>query len=82
MQIPCSHRFAIRFREGITGKPVLPETVGLKLKNSIDHLQLRRAVVRRDGPVPDEQHVKGLKKFSWRAIKRFSHAREKEELRQ
>jgi hypothetical protein len=39
-------------------------------------------IVRRDGSVPDEQHVKGLKEFARRTIKRFSHRREKEELRQ
>jgi hypothetical protein len=39
-------------------------------------------VTRRDGAVPDEQHVKGLKKFARRTIKRFSHTREKEKLQQ
>jgi hypothetical protein len=33
------------------------------------------------GPVPDEQHVKGLKEFARSTIKRFSHTREKEKHR-
>jgi hypothetical protein len=78
MQPPICHEVS----GGDHGKPILSETVGLKLKKSIDHLQLRRAVVRRDGPGPDEQHVKGLKKFARRTIKRFSHTKEKEKLRQ
>jgi hypothetical protein len=69
-------------REGITEKPILAETVDLKLKKSIDTLQLTKVVVRMDGPVPDEQQVKGLKEFARRTIKRFSHTREKEKLKQ
>jgi hypothetical protein len=59
----------MRFREGITGKPVLPKTVGLRLKKCIDHVHFRRVVMRRDGPVPDGQPVKGLKEFARRIIK-------------
>jgi hypothetical protein len=71
----------MRFRKGITEKPILSETMDLKLKKSIDHLQLTNVVVRRNGPVPDEQHVKDLKEFTLRTVKRFSHTREKEKLR-
>jgi hypothetical protein len=67
-------------REGITEKPVLAETVDLKLMKSVDHLQLTKVVVTRDGSVPHEQHVKGLKEFARRTIKRFYHAKEKEKL--
>jgi hypothetical protein len=59
----------MEFREGITEKPVLSETMDLKLTKSIDHLQLTKVVVRRDGPVPDEQYVKGLKEFAQRTVK-------------
>jgi hypothetical protein len=38
MRIPCGHRFAMRCREGMTGKLVLPETLGLKLKKCIGHV--------------------------------------------
>jgi hypothetical protein len=71
----------MRFREGIAEKPVLSETVDLKLKKRIDYLHLTRIVVRRDGSVPDEQHVKRLKEFARKTIKRFSHTREKEKPR-
>jgi hypothetical protein len=53
----------------------------LKLEKSTDHLQSTKAIVRSDGPVPDEQHVKGLKEFARKTIKRFLHTREKETLR-
>jgi hypothetical protein len=67
------------FQAGIATKPALSETVDLRLKNT-DHLRLTKVVMRRDGAVPDEQHVKGLKEFGRRIIKRFSHTREKEKL--
>jgi hypothetical protein len=63
-------------------EPILAETVDLKLKKSIDTLQLTKVVVRRDGPVPDEQQVKGLKEFARSTMKQFSHTREKEKLKQ
>jgi hypothetical protein len=72
----------VRFQAGIATKTVLSETVNLRLKKSIDHLRLTKMVMRRDGPVPDEQHVKGVKEFARRTIKRFSHASEKEKLQQ
>jgi hypothetical protein len=64
------------------GKRVLSETVDLRLKKDIDHLRLTKVVMRRDGPIPDEQHVKGLNEFARRTNKRFSHTREKEKLQQ
>jgi hypothetical protein len=82
MNLPCIHQFAMRFQAGITTKPVLPDTVDLKIQKSIDHLQFRKTILRRDGAVPDEQHVKGLKEFARRTIKRFSHTRQKEKLKQ
>jgi hypothetical protein len=71
----------MRFREGITQKSVLCETVDLKLKKSVDHLQLTKVIGRRDGPVPDKQYVKALKKFARGIIKSFSHTSDKEKLR-
>jgi hypothetical protein len=82
MQIPCSHLFAMILREGVTAKPILPETVDLVLSKSIEHIQLMKVVVRRHRPVPDERDVMGLKRLAWRPIKRFSHTREKERLEQ
>jgi hypothetical protein len=63
-------------------KHVLSKTVDLRLGKSIDHLRLMKGLVRKDGPVPDEQHIRGLKEFTRKTIKRFSHTKEKEELRQ
>jgi hypothetical protein len=67
-------------REGITEKPVMAEIVDLKLTKSVDNLQLTQVVVTRDRSVPDEQHIKGLKEFARRTIKRFSRTLEKEKL--
>jgi hypothetical protein len=69
-------------REGITEKPVLADTVNVKLRKSIDDLEVTKLIVTRDGHVPDEQHIKGLKEFARRTIKRFSHTKEKEKLMQ
>jgi hypothetical protein len=69
------------FHQGITGEPVLSEIVDLRLGESINHLHLTKAVVRRGGFVPDEQHIRGLKEFARRTIESFSHTREKEKLR-
>jgi hypothetical protein len=82
MRIPYIHRFAVRFQAGIATKHVLSETMDLRLKKSIDHLRLMKVVMRRDRPVRYKQHVKGLKAFAQRTIKRFSHTREKEKLQQ
>jgi hypothetical protein len=80
MRIPCSQQFAMMNREGITERPLLADTVNLKLRKSIDDLELTKLIVTRDGPVPDEQHIRGLKEFARRTIKRFSHTKEKEKL--
>jgi hypothetical protein len=59
VQIPCSHQFALRYRDGIASKPDLSEEVNRPLKKGIDHLQFAKLFMRRNAPVPDEQHVRG-----------------------
>jgi hypothetical protein len=53
----------------------------LKLRASINHLQVTQAIVTRSGIIRNEQCTMGLKKFARKTLKRFSHTRDKEKLR-
>jgi hypothetical protein len=81
-QIPCSHQYALSFLQGDPEKPTLSETAQLTLNAHIDHLDCTESITERDAVALDEQDTTGLKTFARKTIKTFSHAKDKEKIKQ
>jgi hypothetical protein len=76
--LPCSHRFSRGAR-----KPQIPDDMELQVRPSTHDMQYSETIRDRAGQTGwTTEEVQGLKMLAYRQIKRYSHAKNKEAIRQ
>jgi hypothetical protein len=75
-KFPCEHQYSLG-----AVQPICP-IVHLRRDASPEPLQIPTALTHRELPAVDREHIGSLKQPAMSNIKRFSHHREKDEIRQ
>jgi hypothetical protein len=79
-QIRCTHQYAMLRRREISKNLILPGTTHLILNASIDYLNIRQTISRRDSIHLWREDILGLKDFDHKTVKKFYHTKNKNKI--